>query len=166
MTNGKPGRACSVCGHKDRTIIDGQLLAGQKHADIARTHNLSNDAVSRHARRHVSFAIATRADADRNVLGDRGSVDLLASTDGLHDRLMRLLRRAEVAKDHRTTLLAIKEARGLLELRGRLTGEIDSSGVRIAVVSNSSPANVEAIRQRVLDKMAALSGPVRVIAAT
>ena len=48
----------------------------------------------------------------------------------------------------------------------KLRGEIDSSGVRVAIVNSVNPANTEVIRERILAKLAALSGPIRLIAAT
>ena len=88
-----------------------------------------------------------------------GAVNLLASVAGLQDRLMRLLKRAEHARDLRTALLAIREARGLLEFHGRLTGELSADGTRVVVqVSTATTgAHVEALRTRVLTKLLALS---------
>jgi hypothetical protein len=67
----------------------------------------------------------------------------------------------------RAVVLLARELCRVSENIGRLTGEIGPGGaVNVGVHIGGAPANVDAVRSRILGKMAALSGPVRVIAAT
>jgi hypothetical protein len=74
----------------------------------------------------------------------------------LQAKVLGLLRRAERARNFNAALGAIREARNLLELHGRLTGQITPDGVRVAVQVNTR--GTEAVRSRVLTKLAALAG--------
>jgi hypothetical protein len=88
-------RNCTVCLHPQRQEIEAELHAGLPYRDIARRHNISKDAVSRHRASHVSLhttpalAIATK--------------------------IMALLNQAETASMWNTTLLTVREARHWVE---------------------------------------------------
>ena len=59
-------------------------------------------------------------EAERVANGD----DLLDQVRDLQRRAVAILERAEEEGDHRVALTAIREARGCLELLGRLAGEL------------------------------------------
>ncbi len=124
-------------------------------ASLAREFSLSEDAIGRHARRHLSAAIA--ATAPIGPVGDQADVDVVAAVGDLQRRVMRLLRQAETKRDVRGALAAVREAAGLLTLLGRLQGIISADGTRIAIQVGTSAAATEAIRSRVLQKLAYLS---------
>ena len=147
------GRACTICINKRRAEIDAGLLSGRAHADLAREFGISNDAISRHARRHVSAFAA--AGADQSLVPACGEVDLESSVRDLRVRLLRLLRRAEQKHDLRSALLAIRAAARLLELSGRLSGELDAGGVRVLI--NAGGGGSDVVRHRILQKLRALS---------
>ncbi len=157
VRRGRPGRRCSICAHAHRGAINSALMTGRHQASIADEHAVSRDALSRHYLRHVSDAGADRASIEHADHPD--SVDLTADVMGLRKRLFGMLMRAEKDRDYRAAVAIAREALRAVEVLGKLRGEIDSSGVRVAIVSNVNPGNIEAVRARVLTKLAALSGP-------
>ena len=86
---------CTVCRHHERHDIEADLRAGIPYRDIARRHNVSKDALSRHRTNHVSRHIATGLTAARQV--------------------MTLLDKAETSATWNSTLLTIREARRYVE---------------------------------------------------
>ncbi len=56
---------------------------------------------------------------------------------GLQGRTLAILKTAEEQADLRTALAAIREARGNLELLGKLAGQLHEQELRIAVVTAS-----------------------------
>jgi hypothetical protein len=155
------GRACSICIHKRRAEIDVGLLSGRTHADLARQFNVSNDAISRHAKRHVSVLVA--AGADQPHSSSAGPIDLVTSIAALQERVMVLLRKAERGHNLRAALAAVHEAAGLLTLLGKMSGAIGADGVRLTVNLGVGGGSA-AVRERIFAKLAALSGPDRIVA--
>jgi hypothetical protein len=88
-------RTCTICRHPERLAIEADLRAGNPYRDIARRHNISKHALSRHRLNHLSRHTATA----------------LATTM----KIKPLLDKAETAPTLNGTLLAIREARRCLE---------------------------------------------------
>jgi transposase-like protein len=88
-------RTCTICRHPERLAIEADLRAGIPYRDIARRHNISKHALSRHRLNHLSRHTATA----------------LATTM----KIKPLLDKAETAPTLNGTLLAIREARRCLE---------------------------------------------------
>jgi hypothetical protein len=110
-------RTCSICGHPDRASIDTAILAGGTNRGIARSFGLSDDALRRHAARHLELATS-----DAKRARDR---DLFAEIEGLLRRVTGALNRAERQEDDRVLLLAVREQRATLELLGKLRGDLN-----------------------------------------
>jgi len=87
---------------------------------IASLCDVSEASVRRHAAAHLPEALAASVDAERVANGD----NLLRQVRDLQRRAVAILGRAEKEGDHRVALGAIREARGCLELLGRLAGEL------------------------------------------
>ncbi len=83
----------------------------------------------------------------------------------LRIRLLRQMTKAEKGHDARAVVLIARETIRVSEIIGRLSGQIGPAGalVQAGVFSNGS---TETVRERVLSKLAALAGPVRVIEVT
>ena len=61
--------------------------------------------------------------------------NLLAQVQGLRDRAMGILDKAERADDHRSAIAAIREARSCVELLGKLAGELkDAPTINIVMM--------------------------------
>ncbi len=154
-----PGRRCTICDHKHRGAIDGALLSGARQHAVATEHGVSRDAVSRHFLKHLPVIAATDQVEQENAPTD-GRLDIEASVTDLRVRLLRLLGRAERSRDLRAAILCVREAARLLELSGRMSGQIDASGVKIAMHISGNDGNAQNLRERIAEKMAAICGPV------
>lgn len=121
-------RSCTICLHAERDAIDAALLAQQPLRDIARQYRVSKDALSRH-REHLPAALVQAKAAEDVTHAD----DLLAQVRDLQARALTILDTAEAAGDLKVALAAIREARGCIELFGRLAGEL-SDGATVNVI--------------------------------
>ena len=120
-------RICSICTHPDRVAIDRALIAGEPIPAIAARYStvrctIGRMALQRHKEAHLPATLNKAHAADEVARAD----DLLAEARRLKDITMGLLGRAVQANDLRTALAAVREARGNLELIGRLLGELDA----------------------------------------
>jgi hypothetical protein len=122
----KRGPVCAVCSSPDRDAIDRALIAGESAPRIAAKYRRFNDdTVRRHRNSHLperltrAHAIAEVAQADT----------LLEQVRTLHRRALGILDQSERAGDLRTALGGIREARGCLELLGRLEGELPEPSI-------------------------------------
>jgi hypothetical protein len=120
----KRGRPCSVCAHSRRQVIDRALVEGEADTQIsAKFRGLSDDAVRRHRESHLPATLSRARQAAEVARAD----GLLAQVQNLKARAAAILDTAEAAGDLRTALGGIREARGCIELLGRLEGEIKDS---------------------------------------
>lgn len=111
-------RACTVCGHPERTSIDEALATSRASLrDIARQYGLSKDAVDRHGRRHLPARLAKAVEAQEVA----SASSLLEQMRALQTRTLAIL---EGAGDPKTALAAVAQARGNLALLAELTGEL------------------------------------------
>ncbi len=123
-------RTCTVCRHPKRTEIDVALVEHRPFRDIARQFGPSKDALVRHHDNHLPAALVKAQDAAEVAHADT----ILAQVQDLRDRAMTILDTVEKDKDWRIALGAIREARGCLELLGKLAGELlDAPTVNIVV---------------------------------
>lgn len=142
-------RTCTVCRHEDREAIDFALLSGQSLRDIARRHGVSKDAVQRHGQAHVSPALAVV----RRDRATRGARTVLERVEELCERAEGILTAAEADAKPSLSLQAIRELRGLVELLGKLTGELDERPTT-NVLNVIASSDWIAIREAVLDALA------------
>ena len=116
------GRSCTVCTHAERETIDHLLVSGVSYRDVAaQWPGLTPSSLSRHRRDHISPALAAMQ-AQRE--GDH-TASLLERVESLISRTERLLEAAEQDGRVTTALAAVRELRGLLELLGKASGELD-----------------------------------------
>jgi transposase-like protein len=108
-------RRCTVCDHPQRHGVDQALVTGAPYRSVARQFELSESSVYRHKIDHLPVR-------------------------HLQTHALDILERAERAGDLRTALAAISQARGNLELLGKLAGELDE---RPVVNLNISPEWLE-----------------------
>ena len=119
------GRVCTICSHTQRYEIEELLATRQStYRAIARTYDVSEDAVSRHvSSRHVSQLISLAADAERAARADT----LLDRIEALQRRIEEFLSRVEHTDNYSATLGAFREMRSSLELIGEVSKELDRS---------------------------------------
>ena len=112
---------CTVCDHEQRADIDGDLVRGEGSTrDIAGRFGASKSAVDRHKQDHLPVLLAKATEAATIANAD----DLLAEVERLRGETMGILETAKGAKDLRTALAAIREARESLTLVAKLLGEL------------------------------------------
>ncbi len=84
--------------------------------------------------------------------------DILSGVADLQTKVLSLLRRAEKARNFTAALGAIREAARLLELHGRLTGQISPDGARVAVqINGAGGRSTEQIRADVMNMLTAMA---------
>jgi transposase-like protein len=129
-------RRCTVCDHPQRHSIDEALVSGAPYRSVARRFELSESAVYRHKTDHLPVHLLRAREAEEAARAD----ELLDQVRSLQTHALDILERAEKAGDLRTALAAISQARGNLELLGKLAGELDE---RPVVNLNVSPEWLE-----------------------
>ena len=138
----KRGQRCTVCDHPRRDAIERALVNGEADTTVsAHFRDLSDDAVRRHRLSHVPERLLKAREIAEVAQADA----LLEQVRTLHRRALSILDTVESAGDFRTALGGIREARGCLELLGRLEGELEPPTVNLIV----SPAFIE-LRSRLL----------------
>ena len=115
------GRGCSVCAHKDREAIDAALIRGDPAASVASRKGLSQWSMRRHREAHLPLELVALHGAGKDAEA-RSAVEAVR---GLQKEALTVLNAAMAAGKQTVALNAIREARGLVELAARLTGELD-----------------------------------------
>jgi hypothetical protein len=118
-------RRCTVCDHLERHGIDEALVTGAAYRSVAKRFELSESAVYRHKIEHLPAQLLKAREVEEVAQAD----DLLDQVRNLQAHALDILERAEKAGDLRTALAAISQARGNLELLGKLAGELDERPV-------------------------------------
>jgi hypothetical protein len=112
-------------------IIDEALVGGAPYRSVAKRFALSESAVYRHKTDHLPVHLLKAREAEEVAQAD----GLLEQARRLQAHALDILERAEKAGDLRTALAAISQARGNLELLGKLAGELDERPVVNVLVS-------------------------------
>jgi hypothetical protein len=129
-------RRCTVCDHPQRQAIDEILVTGAPYRSVAKRFDLSESSVYRHKTEHLPAHLLKAREVEEVAHAD----DLLVQVRDLQRHALGILERAEKAGDLKTALAAISQARGNLELLGKLAGELDE---RPVVNLNISPEWLE-----------------------
>jgi hypothetical protein len=129
-------RRCTVCDHPESHGINEALVTGAPYRSVARRFGLSESAVYRHKTEHLPAHLLKAREVEEVAQADH----LLEQVRNLQAHALNILERAEKAGDLRTALAAIYQARGNLELLGKLAGELDE---RPVVNLNVSPEWLE-----------------------
>lgn len=139
-------RSCSVCVHPDRRQIDGAIVEGVSHRDVARQFGVGRNAIANHVEKHLPQTLTRAKDAAEVIHAD----DLLTEVRARERRADDLGRQAERAGDLRTALQALREWRGLAEFRAKVAGELDERAVINVMMS---PQWIE-VRRVLIDALA------------
>jgi hypothetical protein len=118
-------RRCTVCDHPQRHGIDEALVSGAPYRSVAKRFGLSDSAVYRHKAEHLPAHLLKAREIEEVAHAD----DLLEQVKYLQTHALDILERAEKTGDLRTALAAISQARGNLELLGKLAGKLDERPV-------------------------------------
>ena len=129
-------RRYPVCDHPEMHSIDETLVTGAPYRSVAQQFELSESAVFRHKTEHLPAHLLKAKEVEEAARAD----GLLDQVRNLQAHALDILERAEKGGDLRTALAAISQARGNLELLGKLAGELDE---RPVVNLNVSPEWLE-----------------------
>ena len=129
-------RRCTVCDHPERHSIDEALVTGASYRSVAKRFRLSDSAAYRHKSEHLPTHLLKAREVEQVAQAD----DLLDQVRNLQTHALDILELAEQTGDLKTALAAISQARGNLELLGKLAGELDE---RPVVNLNVSPEWLE-----------------------
>jgi hypothetical protein len=135
---------CSVCRHRDRDKIERALLAGQPFRRIATQWGSTSEASLRRHKDHLAKSLVKGHEAQEVIRAGSLLADVRTG-EGRAERLYAaaeaILERALEAEDLKTALNAVRtavdvmgEARGYMELRGELTGELT-----VAIAADNVP---------------------------
>jgi hypothetical protein len=124
-------RRCTVCDHPERHGIDEALVTGAPYRSVAKRFRLSDSAAYRHKTEHLPAHLLKAKEVEEVARAG----DLLEQVRTLQAHALHILERAEKTGDLRTALAAISQARGNLELLGKLAGELDERPVVNLTVS-------------------------------
>jgi hypothetical protein len=112
---------CTICSHPKATEINRALVKGVSVRDLALQYDVGHMSLHRHQKAgHIPASIAKTEEAKQIAKGE----DLLKWTKGILGKAVSYMNQAEAAGDLRTACSAIREARGCVELLGKVTGEL------------------------------------------
>lgn len=119
-------KKCTICFHEDRAQIEHDMREGMSMRAIAAKYGFSTSPVLTH-KRHlgellpVTQKLATMADTDT----------LCDEIDTLKQRAYGILNKAEKAQHLSVSIAAIREIRSILELLGKISGDVRTRSVSI-----------------------------------
>lgn len=114
-------RVCTVCTHSRSKEINAAILARLGSVRfIANKYHVGSQSIIRHKKVCMPGLI----EAMRVATGIVESRSILEQMKTLHQRCLAILTKAERSNDGELALRAIREARGNLELLGRLDGTL------------------------------------------
>lgn len=120
-------RVCTICEHPERDAIDAELTRVESSYSIAARFDVSASAVQRHAKRHLSPALAVMQTAGQA----ESRATLLDRVEGLIARAEAMFAVASGEGKASQALDLLKELRLQLELLGKATGELDTRPVTV-----------------------------------
>ncbi len=118
-------RVCTACAHPDRKRIDGAIVEGVSHRDIARQFGIGRNAIDNHAEKHLPPTLTRSAEAAEVIHAD----DLITEIRAREKRADGLSALAVRNNDINAALRAIGEWRKLAEFRAKVAGELDERAV-------------------------------------
>ena len=132
-------RTCTICSHAQLLEINDALLQNEAYRSIAKRFRASPSAVYRHQQEHLP-APPTHVKQKDNEFVQADS--LLAKIAQLETEARRLGKKAEDAGDLRGALAAVRELVRIVEVLGKLQGEITGPGGTTVNVVYVNPPSV------------------------
>lgn len=145
---------CSICVHPERAAIDAALVSGVPLRTLETRHaGTKRSALDRH-RKHIPAALVQAKQAAEVA----DATTLLSRVERLTSRCEALFENAEGRGKWIAAATAAREVRGCLELLGKLSGELQTGGTRVAInltqieslnIAALAPEQVGAIYDRI-----------------
>ena len=118
-----------VCIHSEREKIDKDLIAGLSFRKISRRFKIDKSSLFRHKAKHLPVTLIKAEDA-REI---ESSENLWDQIEWLRSKALSISRKAEEREDYRAGLAAIRELVRIVELTGKLRGDLSTQPVNIVV---------------------------------
>lgn len=126
-------RVCTICTHAEKEAINQALINSVSLRDIAGQFHVSRSALERHKADHLPATMAKAKEASEIAQGD----SLLDDLKKIQRATLNILITTYNGGAYETTLKAVREARGNLELMGKLIGQLEQQPtVNVLVTSN------------------------------
>jgi hypothetical protein len=137
------GRKCCVCSDGRRDQIERALLSGTAFRYLSKRFGISAASLLRHKADHLPRTLVKAhevAEVTRSGGLLRHVQTLVGRTESLYQQAEAILSEAKADGDKRTALAALREAtiatreaRGHLELLGKLSGELENSSATVNI---------------------------------
>jgi hypothetical protein len=116
-------KQCSICAHPELQSIN-KLLVDNASSNrvIARQFSVGHDAVQRHRQNHLAASLVKAREVEKAA----DATTLLQQVQELLQQARRLTDAAEHAKDLRTALTGCRAIGSVLELLGKVSGQLTS----------------------------------------
>jgi transposase-like protein len=138
-------RKCKVCSHPLKDDIDFRLVSGHAYRELSRQFGIDKSSLHRHKKNHISAKLI-----ESQRFKEISSANLLVEQiQKLQIKAERIAKKAERKGDYRTALAGIRELTRIVELLGKLQGELHESNVNI--VLNTKWVELRALILTVLD---------------
>jgi hypothetical protein len=118
----KKPKPCEVCTSEHRKKIEAEMLRGVDNSVVAGRWGVSTRAVNHHEKVCVA-KVLHKARKAHEVFAANSVRDCVLQ---LRDKTLAILDQAEKNQDFPLALKAIKEAKGILELMAKVSGEINT----------------------------------------
>jgi hypothetical protein len=123
---------CKPCAHHGLDQINQQLIAGTPFLAISEHFGLSVGALHRHKENHLKKEIADAIQSREGERAERAST-LLDCVQKLVGEAEELLAKAKAKENIRDAATVINSTVKVLELLGRLTGQLSNAGAGISL---------------------------------
>jgi len=123
---------CTVCNHDELNNINQKLIAGASVRSLADEYSLGKMSLQRHRTNHLPRHLVKAKELQEMDAADK----LLERVEGLYDKALTIMAKAEKEKKFQPAVSAIKEARSSLELIAKMIGEL-KTGTNINITYNA-----------------------------
>ena len=122
---------CQVCSHPEVSQINEALVADESHSVIAARFGVSRFSIRRHNVNHLPVLLVEAQAAERFATAET----LIDRLQQLTDEARAIKGKAEASGDLRTALASVRELVRIVELLGKLQGDLDQRpAVTITVI--------------------------------
>ena len=120
-------RKCFVCSHPKRHEIDKSLVKGKTLREITRSFGIDKSALYRHKQKHLPKQLLMVRESEELTRAD----NLWDQIEWLRAKALSISRKAEEREDYRAALAGIRELVRIVELTGKLRGDLSNQPVNI-----------------------------------
>lgn len=126
-------RHCIVCEHKNRKDIDAALVLRIDSIEaIASRFGITKSALTRHNANHLERKKAIVAEKIKTEIAEKEAGGIVGQLKSLQAKALRLMDDCLMDGDRKNAIGAMREARAMVELMSKLTGELDE-GTKVQV---------------------------------